>query len=198
MLLNILLRLQNVLSYIKYKSIDLWFLDIFWQRSIALFNKSLVYYHVMKSDIFSYENILIFFKIPHMTSHTQMPWWPRLGFTFKMASWTKIHLIFKYKLIIICVRSVFCMIVYMYWYLLSILTQNAYICRFLFCSFWGFSSDSIIFHLYGAITIAGEALQISTYAQHSFFSVPHPLWHGTPVYDGHLRGQWHSNLMLSV
>ena len=37
---------------------------------------------------------------------------------------------------------------------------------------------------------SGEGLQILTYARHFwlFFSVPHLLWHGTSVYDGHFRG----------
>ena len=38
---------------------------------------------------------------------------------------------------------------------------------------WGFSSNSRIFHSYGDFTIAGEGLQILTYARHC---------------NGHLRG----------
>ena len=34
--------------------------------------------------------------------------------------------------------------------------------------------------------------------QWGFFSVPHLLWHGTFVYNGHLRGPWHSHLSPSV
>ena len=36
------------------------------------------------------------------------------------------------------------------------------------CLFGGFSSHSRIFHLYGDVTIAGEGLQILTYARHSW------------------------------
>ena len=50
---------------------------------------------------------------------------------------------------------------------------------------WSLSSHSRIFHSYGDVTIAGEGLQISTYARHLW---PHPLQHGSTVYDGHLRG----------
>ena len=63
------------------------------------------------------------------------------------------------------------------------------------CLFGGFSSHSRIFHLYGDVTIAGEGLQVLTYVRHSwsfqqwgFFSVPHLLWHGASVYNGHLPG----------
>ena len=38
-----------------------------------------------------------------------------------------------------------------------------FVCLFV----WGFKSHSIIFHPYGVITIAGEGLQILTYAWHS-------------------------------
>ena len=55
---------------------------------------------------------------------------------------------------------------------------------------WSFSSHSIFFHSFGDITIAGEGLQILTYARHlwRFFSVLHLRWHGASVYNGHLRG----------
>ena len=46
-----------------------------------------------------------------------------------------------------------------------------------------------IFYLYSAL-VAIE--------QRGFFSVPHPLWHGASVYNGHLRGPedpWHSHLL---
>ena len=36
------------------------------------------------------------------------------------------------------------------------------------CLFGGFSSHSIIFHIYVDVTIAGEELQILTYAPHSW------------------------------
>ena len=58
----------------------------------------------------------------------------------------------------------------------------------------GFSSYFRIFHSYGDITIAGAGAsnfdQCSTLMaieQWGFFSVPHLLWHGTSVYNGHLR-----------
>ena len=57
---------------------------------------------------------------------------------------------------------------------------------FLFCT-----SHSRIFHSFGDVTIAVEGLLILTYAWHvrplGSFSVPHLLWHGTSVYDIHLR-----------
>ena len=45
-------------------------------------------------------------------------------------------------------------------------------------------------HLETYITIASERLQILTYARHlwPFFSVPHILWHGRFVFNGHLPG----------
>ena len=47
--------------------------------------------------------------------------------------------------------------------------------KFLFV--WVFSSHSRIFHSYGDVNIAGE----------EFFNVPHLLWHGASIYNGHLR-----------
>ena len=43
---------------------------------------------------------------------------------------------------------------------------------------------SNMFYSYGDVTITGEGLQILTYTRHlwPFFSVPHVLWHGSPVY----------------
>ena len=44
------------------------------------------------------------------------------------------------------------------------------------------------------ITITGERLQVLTYARYlaieqwGFYCVPHPPWHGSSVYNGHLRG----------
>ena len=69
--------------------------------------------------------------------------------------------------------------------------------------FWTFSSHTRIFHLFRDVTIAGEGLQILTYARHllpfnSKGRVPHLLWHGHPfimVLSEDLR---HSHLMLSV
>ena len=58
---------------------------------------------------------------------------------------------------------------------------------------WSFSSHSRIVHTFADITIVGEGLHILTYARHlwplssEFFSVPHLLWHGASVYNGHLR-----------
>ena len=53
-----------------------------------------------------------------------------------------------------------------------------------------------IFHSYVEAAIIGEGLQILTNTRHSwplsmqwgFFIVPHLLWHGTSVYNGHIRG----------
>ena len=47
-----------------------------------------------------------------------------------------------------------------------------------------------IFHSYGDVTIADEGLCSALMAieQWEFFSVPRLLWHGTSVYNGHLRG----------
>ena len=57
---------------------------------------------------------------------------------------------------------------YMYGYNLYIYhipwTTSLTLCLFV----WGFSSHSRIFHLYGDLTIAGEGLQILTYARHSW------------------------------
>ena len=41
-----------------------------------------------------------------------------------------------------------------------------YLFRRVFFFVWGFSSHLRIFHLYGDVTIAGEGLQILTYARH--------------------------------
>ena len=62
--------------------------------------------------------------------------------------------------------------------------------------FSGFSSHSRMFHSYRDVTIAGEGLQILTYARHSwtlsseerFFSVSHLMWHRASVSNGHLLG----------
>ena len=61
---------------------------------------------------------------------------------------------------------------------------------------WGFTSHSRIFHSYWDVTIIVEGLQILTYTRHSWplsskgslISVPHLLWHGASVDNGHLRG----------
>ena len=61
---------------------------------------------------------------------------------------------------------------------------------------WNFSSHSRIFHSFEDVTIPGEGLQILTYIcsasmaiEHwGFLIVPHLLWHGASVYNGHLRG----------
>ena len=67
----------------------------------------------------------------------------------------------------------------------------------LFCLFvWGVSSHSRIYHTYEDFTIAGEGLHanfdlcsvLMAIEPWGFFSVPHLLWHGASVYDGHLRG----------
>ena len=59
----------------------------------------------------------------------------------------------------------------------------------LFLFVWSFSSHLRIFHSYGDFTNACWGLQILTYARHSWsFCVSHLQWHGTSVYNGHLRG----------
>ena len=72
-----------------------------------------------------------------------------------------------------------------------------HVCLFLslFLFVLGLSSHSRIFHSYVDVTITGEGLRILTYARHSWplssegsFSVPHLLWHGSSVYNYHLRG----------
>ena len=63
-----------------------------------------------------------------------------------------------------------------------------------FCLFvWTLSSHSRIFHSFGDVTIAGEGLQILTYAWHSWplsseGSLTCLLRHGPTLYNGHLRG----------
>ena len=65
-----------------------------------------------------------------------------------------------------------------------------FVCLFVCC---GISSHSRIVHSYVYVIFAGEVLQtLMTFARHSwplrwFFSMPHLLWHGAYVYDGHLR-----------
>ena len=62
--------------------------------------------------------------------------------------------------------------------------------------FLGRSSLSRIYHSYEEFTIAGEGLHanfdlcsvLMAIEPWGFFSVPHLLWHGASVYDGHLRG----------
>ena len=41
--------------------------------------------------------------------------------------------------------------------------------------------------LFGDVTIASDELQIFDIEQWGFFSVPHLLWHGASVYNGHLQ-----------
>ena len=68
-------------------------------------------------------------------------------------------------------------------------------CLFVFVCL-GISSHSRIFHTFGDVTITGEgrATNFDLYSalmaieQWGFFSVPHLLWHGLSVYNGHLRG----------
>ena len=58
-----------------------------------------------------------------------------------------------------------------------------------------FMSHSRVFHSYGDVTITDEGLQILTglcsalmaIEQWRFFTVPHLLWHGTSVDNGHHR-----------
>ena len=61
-------------------------------------------------------------------------------------------------------------------------------CMMCCISYASLSSHSRMFHSYGDVTIAGEGLQIFTYARHSwtlssgvFFNVPHPLRQGPTV-----------------
>ena len=70
-----------------------------------------------------------------------------------------------------------------------------FVCLFVVC--WEFSSHSRIFQTYGDVTITGERFVISNFELCSalmaiekwgFFSVPHLLWHGPSVYNGHLQG----------
>ena len=61
---------------------------------------------------------------------------------------------------------------------------------------WGLSSHLGIVHSFGDVTITSEGLFIMIYSRHSimaieqwgFFNVPHLLWHGPILYNGHL--QW--------
>ena len=53
---------------------------------------------------------------------------------------------------------------------------------------WGFSSHSRSFHSNGDVTVTGEGLALMAIKQWGFFSVPHLLWHGASIYNGHLRG----------
>ena len=62
-----------------------------------------------------------------------------------------------------------------------------------FCLFWVYRHIWELFtHM--DMTIAGEALRNLTYARNSvvavvgFFNVPHLLWNGLTLYNGHLRG----------
>ena len=58
---------------------------------------------------------------------------------------------------------------------------------------WGISPHSRIFQSYWDVTITGEGLHFDLCSasmaidQWMFFSVPHLLWHGASVYNGHLR-----------
>jgi hypothetical protein len=63
---------------------------------------------------------------------------------------------------------------------------------------YGFTSRSIIFHLYGDVTIAGEGLQnlgrgsaLRAFEQGGIFIVPHLLWHGTSVFPVSSEGPPH-------
>jgi hypothetical protein len=62
-----------------------------------------------------------------------------------------------------------------------------------------FTSRSIIFHLYGDVTIAGEGLQnlglcsaLTAFKQGRIFIVPHLLWRGTSVFPVSSEGPPHS------
>ena len=68
------------------------------------------------------------------------------------------------------------------------------VCLFVYLFVSGFPSHSSIFYLHGNVTITGEGLYILTYARHlsplsneGFFSLPHQLWHGAYIYNGHLE-----------
>ena len=87
-----------------------------------------------------------------------------------------------------------------------------FLCFFVFVLVlcFGFSFHSRNFHSYGDVTIAGEGLQILTYARHSwqlssaweFFCVPHLItatWGKPhPFIMVISEDQWHSHLLLSV
>ena len=68
-------------------------------------------------------------------------------------------------------------------------------CLFVCLFVWGSSSHSRIFHSCGDVTITCEGLQILTWVysalmaidQWGFLNVPHLLWHGASVYNGHLQ-----------
>ena len=75
----------------------------------------------------------------------------------------------------------------------------------LFVCVCGFSSHSKIFHSYGDVTIAGEELQILTYARHSWSlsSESYLTWHthcdaGLPFIMIISEDPWHSHLLPSV
>jgi hypothetical protein len=64
---------------------------------------------------------------------------------------------------------------------------------------YGFTSRSLIFHLYGNVTIARERLQnlglcsaLRALEQGGIFIVPHLLWHGTSVFPVSSQGPPHS------
>ena len=68
---------------------------------------------------------------------------------------------------------------------------------------WGLSSYSRIFHLYGDVIIASEWLQIFNSARHSWplskeGSSECHTYCVIIIYNGHLRGLWHSHLLPSV
>ena len=76
-----------------------------------------------------------------------------------------------------------------------------FVCMFI----WSFSSHSRIFHSYGGVTIAGEELQILTYARHSWplsseGSLTCHTWcdTGLPFIMVISEDPWHSHLLLSV
>ena len=78
---------------------------------------------------------------------------------------------------------------------------TARVCLFV----WGFSSHSRIFHSFEDVTIAGEGLQILTYARHSWPLSSEGSWAcNTYCHTGHLfimvisKDSWHSHLMPSV
>ena len=67
----------------------------------------------------------------------------------------------------------------------------------MFCLFiWSLSSHSRFFHSYEDVTIIGEGLHFflpmfgthGSEKQWGFFNVPHLLWHGPTLCNGHLRG----------
>ena len=76
----------------------------------------------------------------------------------------------------------------------------------IFCLFvWGLSSHSRIFHSYGDVTVAGEGLQILTYARHSWpLSSEISLACNTYCDTGHpfimiiSEDPWHLHLLPSV